>query len=390
MLCSGTDMLTFELGEEKQKFIVHKSYVCHYSPALSAMFNGVWLEAAAGAVKWPEFSPNMFNIFVTWLYNQNLRGALDGYSCDESLCELWGFADRYLIPTLKDDILTLFIHLLRFESALVSSPYEKIPEGSYLRHSLCDILRAAISLTRTRISWFLDGTNRHHFCDAFMGMTGSVPLDKWESIVCPLTCDFDFASGLWESWTTYYFPDNSRAYCPTENIDDWIDRTWLPPRHPSRSQIWVSKEQLRIVCIKPELKRSLGFYKRGLIPRAKFLQFCQKIQDSHTNHIGLSSLEEKLLNKDLLTKSPKNRTQFVETRPISLSRDDNSSETGGSEKCGALSRFGDSEDENELDESKQGYSRWTTRKCLFMVRSHFTSARMMRIVEQQRRDRMGK
>lgn len=142
---SGTDMITFLAGPRQQTFYLHKNYVCHYSPVLNAMFNGVWKESAARKVVWPEYSPEMLNMFQIWLYNQNLRGVLKEATIQtyDAIWELWLFADMYQLPKLQNDSMYLLIHVMAAHGLVMNISslfryYEQAPKNSGLRKLCCD------------------------------------------------------------------------------------------------------------------------------------------------------------------------------------------------------------------------------------------------------------
>lgn len=96
--CSGTDMITFEVGEHRQPFLVHKNYACHYSPFLKVMFDGVWPDTPSRRVNLTEVCPEVFNMFQVWLYTQNLHRVLKdkGDDVHDMICELWVSVFRHV------------------------------------------------------------------------------------------------------------------------------------------------------------------------------------------------------------------------------------------------------------------------------------------------------
>jgi hypothetical protein len=133
-------MVTINLKplEQKRKrkvFVVHKNFICHYSPYFDAAFNGNFEEARSQALDLEDINPFMFEMFVSWIYTQDVcyPDGEAGY-----LILLWLLAERFLVPRLQNQTLEL-LHKEQGRSNklpgadLVRVLYENTTEASPLR-----------------------------------------------------------------------------------------------------------------------------------------------------------------------------------------------------------------------------------------------------------------
>ncbi|TVY59622.1 hypothetical protein LSUE1_G009221 [Lachnellula suecica] len=70
----GKTMVTVNVSndQDKDKFLVHKDFICHYSPFFDAAFNGNFEEGERQEMDFPGTKPVVFGIFVEWLYSQKV------------------------------------------------------------------------------------------------------------------------------------------------------------------------------------------------------------------------------------------------------------------------------------------------------------------------------
>ncbi len=86
------------------KYIIHKDFICYYSPFFKAAFNGNFKE---GQTQEMRISADVvaFGVVVNWLYSQKVMA----FGCDEltlsTLTQAWILADRFLIPKLQNQIM---------------------------------------------------------------------------------------------------------------------------------------------------------------------------------------------------------------------------------------------------------------------------------------------
>jgi len=108
-------MVTFLIGKNEEKFFVHKTFVCHYSPVLRAAFNSTFLESQTQTYGLDNISREAFQFFAEWLYMQKidvvqLREEYDRAPENKAeqgkeefaLHELWVFGDKFSIPALQN------------------------------------------------------------------------------------------------------------------------------------------------------------------------------------------------------------------------------------------------------------------------------------------------
>ena len=94
--------VTFLIGKDKAKFIVHKAFACHHSPALKAAFtNKRFVEGRTQTYKLEDVQVATFEQFVNWLYSKKLE--INEEDPDLTLTKLWVLADKFLIPGLQND-----------------------------------------------------------------------------------------------------------------------------------------------------------------------------------------------------------------------------------------------------------------------------------------------
>ena len=82
--------MTIEVGEDKAKFHIHKTFLCDVSPFFKAALKPGFKEFRSQKVKLPEDTAETFELFLSWLYAQNYRGM------DEKLLRTRDTASREL------------------------------------------------------------------------------------------------------------------------------------------------------------------------------------------------------------------------------------------------------------------------------------------------------
>ena len=134
-------------GTYQKSFLIHKEFLCHYSPYFDAAFNGNFQEGANLTLDLEDTSPNTFDIFLDWLYTQKVPSDLEkgenGPDVLRQLVDLWLLADRLLIPKLQNEAL---VALEQTRIALHVRPkysfnhvYENTVEGSPLRRYMVQL-----------------------------------------------------------------------------------------------------------------------------------------------------------------------------------------------------------------------------------------------------------
>ena len=125
--------------KEPRKFIVHRDFICHYSPYFDAAFNGDFIEAHTQTLDLDEFWPRVFELFINWIYTQTL---CDNRGKTLDICwmvPLWLAAENLLVPELQNQTLEL-MNQERFRLQQNPAPdviqylYDNSTEECALRH----------------------------------------------------------------------------------------------------------------------------------------------------------------------------------------------------------------------------------------------------------------
>lgn len=85
------------VGEEKEIFSVHEKLIRASSPFFDKAVSGIWLESTQHTIELPEDEPEIFGIYVHWLYYEKLP-----VSCNEPSSEYLNLMKAY---TLGDKLL---------------------------------------------------------------------------------------------------------------------------------------------------------------------------------------------------------------------------------------------------------------------------------------------
>ncbi len=57
---------------EAEDFIVHKDFICHYSPFFAAAFNGSFIEGQTQTMTFNDVHSVPFGVLVNWIYTQTI------------------------------------------------------------------------------------------------------------------------------------------------------------------------------------------------------------------------------------------------------------------------------------------------------------------------------
>ncbi|KAG4433069.1 hypothetical protein IFR05_011463 [Cadophora sp. M221] len=108
-----TALVTFLVGADSTKFMIHKEVVCLHSDVLGTAFNSEFTEGQTQTYRLEDTSESAFRLFMQWLYCQRLPiiqvlSHLDPeilsqeWTLDKTLIDLWVLADKFLIPRLQN------------------------------------------------------------------------------------------------------------------------------------------------------------------------------------------------------------------------------------------------------------------------------------------------
>ena len=66
--------MTIEVGEDKTKFHIHKTFLCDVSAFFKAALKAGFKESGGQKVELPEDTTETFELFLSWLYAQEYKG----------------------------------------------------------------------------------------------------------------------------------------------------------------------------------------------------------------------------------------------------------------------------------------------------------------------------
>jgi hypothetical protein len=103
-LRKGDELVTFLIGKDQRKYLVHKSFACYYSPVLNAAFTGSFIEGQTQTYILEDTNPDGFERFVNWLYTQKIEAYKEGENVGiffKITAQLYVLAQKFLIPRFK-------------------------------------------------------------------------------------------------------------------------------------------------------------------------------------------------------------------------------------------------------------------------------------------------
>jgi hypothetical protein len=146
--------VTFLIGPDEKKFIVHKEFACNYSPILKAAFNSQFIEGQTQTYRLEDTTEGTVRLFVQWLYYQQLEilqlqddDVDDDLAIDEdkSLFGVWILADKLGAPHLQNLAIESIKKINRKTQGLATMHlhyiYDNTSAGSLLRRYMVDQCR---------------------------------------------------------------------------------------------------------------------------------------------------------------------------------------------------------------------------------------------------------
>jgi len=115
---------------ESETFRVHKNYMCHYSPYFDRAFNGSFAEAESQELTLDDTTPEVFGIFVNWLYTQTIINEGGELPSCRNLIDLWILADRVICPKLQNQTIIRLDQARLIRKRLPSSKFKCIYENT--------------------------------------------------------------------------------------------------------------------------------------------------------------------------------------------------------------------------------------------------------------------
>ena len=144
--------VTFYVGVEETKFLVHEDTLFEASPVFHAAFNPRFQEGAERVMRLPEEHPEIFNVFVDSLYTQTVNsdllpsenlGWVNGTSYMQ-IAHLYFLADKYDVVFLQRKILEAFFAQVRSQRELfpdketIAYIYANTNRRAPIRKLICD------------------------------------------------------------------------------------------------------------------------------------------------------------------------------------------------------------------------------------------------------------
>ncbi|KAF5876314.1 putative btb poz domain containing protein [Botrytis fragariae] len=95
----GNELVQIIVGPELKEFFAHKTLIRSTCDFFDKAFNGRFKEGIENKMLLPEDDPEVFEIFVNWMYSEHLRG---GSKEPMLIINIWIFAQKCQAITLKN------------------------------------------------------------------------------------------------------------------------------------------------------------------------------------------------------------------------------------------------------------------------------------------------
>jgi hypothetical protein len=143
---SGESIATINVIEigKTTPFMIHKSFLIYHSKFFAAAFQGKYQEAQTSTMDLNDVSSATFDIFVSWVYSQQITTALGDIPSFTDLISLWIFADMIQVPRLQNQVLLAMDlrpgQLTDDTDVNFNMVYENTMFGSPLRAYIVDVV----------------------------------------------------------------------------------------------------------------------------------------------------------------------------------------------------------------------------------------------------------
>jgi hypothetical protein len=87
---------------QNHNLLIHKDYICYYSPFFDAAFNGNFQEGQTQTIEFHDVDVTAFGVLSDWLYTQKITDSEDKLPDLTTLGRVWILGDRFLIPKLQN------------------------------------------------------------------------------------------------------------------------------------------------------------------------------------------------------------------------------------------------------------------------------------------------
>jgi hypothetical protein len=172
--------VAIKVGPSHTPYVILKAFLVYYSDYFKTALERPWKEAEDRMISLDDIEPGVFNLFINWLYTQNLPadssewfeagGMKDTPPRDQWInrdmlrLKLYVFADRFLIPTLRKQLSLQIAN----DTNISCSPHPEV------------LLFAAENIPENDsiYDFFVDTTSRHFDHDA----DGEDNKQLWDSL----------------------------------------------------------------------------------------------------------------------------------------------------------------------------------------------------------------
>ena len=126
----GSEAVTILVGEEQKKFFVHKKLICHYSGFFRGALEGNFAEAEDNVVELEDDHPDLFALFVTWLYTKHINLTINASEAQIPLPP--AVSENYSEVAVRLWVLADKLQARRFGNAVISELYRMLtgPKGT--------------------------------------------------------------------------------------------------------------------------------------------------------------------------------------------------------------------------------------------------------------------
>jgi hypothetical protein len=146
-----SDLVTVKIGPEKKTYSVHASFLTYHSEYFRAALNGSWKEAEDRVVTLEDVEPDAFEVFVDWLYTQQipaeLKEQLDNFATTDAAAKLlfgaYSLGDRVSTPAFCQMINNLTVD---YYISGASAQWGTITDAFDILPPRCPILRALVDI----------------------------------------------------------------------------------------------------------------------------------------------------------------------------------------------------------------------------------------------------
>ncbi|KAG4431634.1 hypothetical protein IFR05_012876 [Cadophora sp. M221] len=124
-----------------RKHPIYKNITCYHSPVLDKAFNGPFIEGQTQVMTIDDIrNPVTFGAIQSWIYTQKKDGWKEawGDNYHVKLYQLWVLADRLIMPTLHNEMMTSLMETRRIPLHSLGWIYKNTLPESKLRSFLSD------------------------------------------------------------------------------------------------------------------------------------------------------------------------------------------------------------------------------------------------------------